>query len=199
MPNKLTRIGGFLWRRTGDASVFAWLFPSVWTTAGAVLAMVGGALIGYIYSIPPVFWIPSALAAGALVLLCAILWRALHDPNFGRIAPKSIAALEDFDLKMQASKWLAARLSEQKFHIQQAALFGSIVHDHFRTSDVDVIVRFKPISNRIVGKTVRRIKSQLGPEFKERFGHDLHVKFFCADEIPGYDTFAADTKHEQII
>jgi predicted nucleotidyltransferase len=163
--NGLTRIFGFLWRRTGDASVLAWLFPSIGTVALAVLAMIGTALVALIYSIPPILWIPSALLAAILVLACAILWRAWRDPNFGRVVPKSIAALEDDDLKKQASRWLIARLSEQKFHIQQAALFGSIVHDHFRTSDVDVIVRFKPISEKVIGKTVRRIKGQLANEF----------------------------------
>jgi predicted nucleotidyltransferase len=196
---KFAQILGFAWRRTGDASVLAWLFPSAWSIALPVLPVIGTAIIAVIYGIPPVLWIPSALAAAALVLICAVYYRAFRDPNFGRVAPKSGAALEDADLKKQASKWLITKLSEQKFHVQQAALFGSIVHDHFRTSDVDVIVRFKPISDSAIKKSVRRIKSQLAQDFKQKFGHDLHIKFFLTDELPGYDTFAANTKHEEII
>lgn len=128
------------------------------------------------------------------------LWLFFYRPApSSERASVSTAGLEDADLKKMVSKWLIAKLSDRKLHVQRAALFGSIVHDHFRTSDVDVIVKFKPISDAQIGRLVRRIKGPIADEFKRTFGHDLHVKFFCAGEGPGYDAFAADTKHEEII
>ncbi len=198
MLEKLAQILGFAWRRTGDVSVLAWLFPSAWSIAAPVLPMIGVAIIALIYGIPPVLWIPSALAAAVLSLVCAVYYRAFRDPNFGRVAPKSIAALEDADLKKIASKWLIEKLSDRKLHVQHLTLFGSIVHDHFRTSDIDVIVRFKPVSDAKIGRAVRNIKAKIVGQFKQTFDHDLHVKFFCAHEKAGYDAFVADTKHEEI-
>jgi hypothetical protein len=60
-------------------------------------------------------------------------------------------------------------------------------------------VKFKPIPDAQIGRLVRRIKGPVAEEFKLTFGHDLHVKFFCAGEEAGYDAFTADTKHEEII
>lgn len=197
MLGKLAQILSFAWRRTGDVSVLAWLFPSAGSIAATVLPMMGTAIVAAIYRVPPVLWVPSALAAAALGLVGAVYYRAFRDPNFGRAAPKSADALEDADLKKIVSKWLIAKLSDSR--VQQAALFGSVVHDHFTTSDIDVIVRFKQMPDAQVGKAVRHIKGPIAERFKDQFGHDLHVKFFMAAEKAGYEAFAANTKHEKII
>jgi predicted nucleotidyltransferase len=135
----------------------------------------------------------------SLVLVVVGVWlffRAKTPPQ--RFAPATVAALEDADLKKTASKWLIAKLSDRKLYVQHLTLFGSIVHDHFRTSDVDVIVRFRPVSDAKIARAVRSIKGTLADQFKQIFGHDLHIKFFCADEKSGYEAFIASTKHEEI-
>jgi predicted nucleotidyltransferase len=198
MLKKLLAVPGFIWRRTSDAAVFAWLFPSVWIKAIAAFLLIGTAIVAFVTRASPVLWIVGLLLVCFLVLVCAVLWRALCDPDFGHPVSKSIAELADADLKRQVTKWLRAKLPKDEL-IQRVALFGSIVHDHFKTSDVDLIVQLGPMTKAQIGRTVRRIKSKTAKEFKETFGHNLHVKFFVADEKPGYDGFASDTKHEEII
>jgi predicted nucleotidyltransferase len=77
--------------------------------------------------------------AGVFGLLFAHLWLRLRAP---REHSRPIEKLADDELKKQTSKWLSHKFSERRLHVRTAELFGSIVHDHYETSDVDVIVCF---------------------------------------------------------
>lgn len=90
--------------------------------------------------------------------------------------------LEDEELHDQASRWLSKILSDKSLRVQRAILFGSIVHDHYPTSDVDVIVLFKPLRNSQAGKIGRKIKGQIGSDFNRRFAHRLHVQLYLDSE-----------------
>jgi predicted nucleotidyltransferase len=136
--------------------------------------------------------------------LCAVVGGSISFALAHRFAPRrerdrpSLESLEDADLKTAASKWLRAKLSARGLHITNAALFGSIVHEHFKTSDVDVIVKFAALSERQIASAVRQIKGPLASAFERQFGHDLHVKFFCTEEVEGHSAFLASTKHETL-
>jgi predicted nucleotidyltransferase len=159
--------------------------------------MIGTAAAGLSSHVASVFWIPSALAAGVLMLAMVHLWQHVRGPL--PVPASSFDQLTDADLKAQVTNWLITKLSVRAFHITAVTLFGSVVHNHFKTSDVDVIVRFAPLRERQIALAVRKIKGPMSSEFKRQFGHDLHVKFFCAEEVEGYNAFLASTKHESII
>jgi predicted nucleotidyltransferase len=114
-------------------------------------------------------------------------------------APESRKQLEYIDLKKAARNWLRTKLSDSKLAVQQAWLFGSITHDHYDTSDVDIIILFKPMGERQIAAAVRKITDQLASQFRLKFNRDLHVKFFCAHEENNRMNFLARTKHEALI
>jgi predicted nucleotidyltransferase len=107
--------------------------------------------------------------------------------------------LEDIELHDQASRWLSGWLSSEDLRVQRAVLFGSVVHEHYPTSDVDVIVLSKPITGRTAKSVGRRIKSEMRREFKLRFGHPLHVQLFLAGEKERFDAFLSRLdKYEEL-
>jgi predicted nucleotidyltransferase len=93
------------------------------------------------------------------------------------------------DVRDRIVKWLASASAQQKPYVNQAFLFGSVVHDHYPLSDVDLIIEFKPVSDRRLEKLARKIKGKISEEFERTFQHKLHVTFFCSDETAQRDRF----------
>lgn len=93
----------------------------------------------------------------------------------------TIEQIGDQELYKQSAQWLIKRLSDRKMRVDRAILFGSIVYDHFPTSDVDLIVVIKQMSYRKSGAAGKEVK-KLKAEFKERFNHALHLQFYLASE-----------------
>ena len=79
------------------------------------------------------------------------------------------------------TSWLEQGLSDRKLHIQRAFLFGSVIHDHYSTNDVDLAVVLHSKANK--QRAGDRLRNTLAVEFKRRFGHRLHLKFCNANEI----------------
>jgi predicted nucleotidyltransferase len=122
-------------------------------------------------------WVTSPITIAVLgFILLEVKRRPLPEP------PPPFEKLEDEDLHRQAANWLTARLSDKKLGVNRAILFGSVVYDHFPTSDVDVIVFLKPSSDRRVSSAGRRIKAEIGQQFKQRFNHSLHAQLYDASE-----------------
>jgi predicted nucleotidyltransferase len=104
------------------------------------------------------------------------------------------------DKHRRISRWLGVALSERRFGIEHATLFGSIVHDHYPTSDVDLIVLFTQANDRQIRRAVTLIKSELASVFQTTFGHRLHVTFFCSFENHDMVEFIKVAgKHEDIL
>lgn len=139
-------------------------------------------------------WVTLPIAAVALgLIIYEVKQRPLPKP------PPSLEELEDEDLLKQAARWLIARLSDGKLGVRRAILFGSVVHDHFPTSDVDVIVFFKATSDRAVAKAGRKIKAEIGQQFKQRFNHPLHAQLFHANEEMRFSNFVSKLgKYEEL-
>ena len=106
--------------------------------------------------------------------------------------------LDDRDLHDRAKSWLESRLSANQL-VDEAFLFGSIVHDHYATSDVDVIVVFKSAREKQIGNAGRELKERVAREFKQNFDHPLHFQLFSADESSRKRKFLTDTgKYEAL-
>lgn len=130
------------------------------------------------------YWITTPLA---LMMFAVLLYRVK-----GRPLPKSpptIDQLEDKELREQASKWISNWLSDRKLCIQRAVLFGSVVYDHYATSDVDVIIVAEAMTNRKAARIGRKIKNEMRRDFNVRFGHPLHVQLFDATEKDRFEQF----------
>lgn len=87
----LAKAFGFGWRRAGDLSVLAWLFPSVWSWIVTVIAAIATAVIGVATHAPMVLWVPLALiaAAAALLVVHLFVWlRGRHSKAEERPAAK---------------------------------------------------------------------------------------------------------------
>jgi predicted nucleotidyltransferase len=108
-----------------------------------------------------------------------------------------LSSLKDAELHDQATKWLTGRLSNKKLRVQKAALFGSVVHDHYPTSDVDIVVLFTASSDGQITKIGRQIKGPISNEFRLKFGHSLHVQLFHPIETDRWAAFLTTAgKHE---
>jgi hypothetical protein len=110
-----------------------------------------------------------------------------------------IEKLEDQALYEQARSWLRKRLSNRRMKVERAIVFGSVIYEHVPTTDVDVIVILRQMSDKASARSGQKIKS-LGKEFFERFGHELHVQLFLAREQARIDAFLAKlNKYEELI
>src|SRR6266481_1881310 len=89
------------------------------------------------------WWIPWGLVP--LTVIVMLIWIAIDTRKLARSRMVPIEQLEDHELYAQATVWLSKRLAERKLHVEGACLFGSIMHDRYPTSDVDVAIWFKPI------------------------------------------------------
>lgn len=140
----------------------------------------------YLYN-PPGFVVLFVLCAGLLIIY-------LDNLRFRRNAVASSIIYEqetsgEVDRHHQMARWLENKLSDNLLQIDNIRLFGSVVHDHYNTSDVDVIVMFKIIPDTKIGDLVRVLKEKVASEFSETFSHNLHMTFFCAHEQNAMDDF----------
>jgi predicted nucleotidyltransferase len=133
-------------------------------------------------------WIPWGLVPLMVLLVLILGTLDAHRIMRERIVP--VGQMIERDLREQARRWLGRRLSEKKLHVDQALFFGSVLDDWRVTSDVDVIVVFKPIkTERQLVRIVRRLKDALCADFKRTFSHSLHLQFFTADEQERFQAF----------
>jgi hypothetical protein len=148
-------------------------------------------------ALPP--WSPWVVMIAGLAF---ITWdsRRLAAKNRNAVVVASQAMQPEGDKHLRVSKWLTNRFSDPHLRVRHAALFGSIVHDHYPTSDVDLVLLFNPRPNRNIAKLVRTTKGDIATTFCNTFGHRLHVTFFCAHEEDDMKKFLSGVgKHETII
>ncbi|MGB8898892.1 MAG: hypothetical protein WCC90_06445, partial [Methylocella sp.] len=93
---------------------------------------------------------PSLLWFPILLLGLGLIWwdvaRRDRISNFrGHVAQQEIASETDLYLRMVS--WLKSLVVQPQLFINQAFLFGSVVHDHYPTSDVDLIIEFKSLTD----------------------------------------------------
>ncbi len=135
------------------------------------VAMIAAPWIPY----PSVLWLPI------LLLGLGLIWwdarRRDRASNF-RIHTAKYEGAGETDLHARIADWLAKSLAEPALYINQAFLFGSIVHDTYKTSDVDLIIEFKSVGDRQLAARVKKIKGRIAHEFELTFPHKLHVTFF---------------------
>ena len=121
------------------------------------------------------------------------------------LEPQIMALLESFeklanaDLKAHASKWLSHALSDRKLGIRSVEMFGSVVREHYKTSNVNVIVCLASMRNSRIAASVRRIRGSIANDFERTFGHKLRVQFFCVSEEEDYQAFKTKVGKHEII
>lgn len=138
----------------------------------------------------------TAVFAFALYLaltVVRVLRAALHETQ--RQPVPTSGQVHERELFDAVHRWLERELSDTKLHIQQAFLFGSILHDHYATSGVDLIVVLHPKSNN--RRAGDRLRNRIAPHFKKHFGHRLHLEFKSETELSGFLSRAGE--HEQLI
>lgn len=79
MWKKLRNCLAYGWRRTGDLSLIAWLFPNVWAAVVSASFAAVTAFVGWATNLPPVLWIFLALLAGLMALIIAHIWLWLKE------------------------------------------------------------------------------------------------------------------------
>jgi predicted nucleotidyltransferase len=145
--------------------------------------------------VPVILW-PLLLLLG-IGLIWWDMWRRSTANARAQISQQEGDAEQDS--RDRIVKWLRHICTQPAHCVSQAFLFGSVVHDHFPTSDVDLIIQFKPINNRRLKNLVRTIKGRISEDFERTFRHKLHVTFFCSDEAAQLDQFLVKAgKHEAI-
>jgi predicted nucleotidyltransferase len=156
------------------------------------VAMIAAPWIPY----PSVLWLPI------LLLGLGLIWwdarRRDRASNF-RIHTAKYEGAGETDLHARIADWLAKSLAEPALYINQAFLFGSIVHDTYKTSDVDLIIEFKSVGDRQLAARVKKIKGRIAHEFELTFPHKLHVTFFCSNERAQCEQFLAKAGKFEII
>lgn len=96
--------------------------------------------------------------------------------------------LEDRALYERSKAWLEKHLADKKLEVESAILFGSVVHNHFPTTDVDVLVVLKNASDKASARAGQRVKD-LRKEFLKTFNHRLDVQLFLSKEEEGLKEF----------
>lgn len=143
------------------------------------------------------WWIPWGLVPISIAVMLG--WAIADARKTVRDRMIPVQHLEDRDLHDQAKSWLKHRLSEKTLKVKQAFLFGSVIHDHYPTSDVDLGVIVEPTTDRQLARIGRELKKKLAQDFKYTFGHSLHISFFVADEQSRLMDFLAKAgEHEPI-
>jgi hypothetical protein len=89
--------------------------------------------------------------------------------------------LDDMEFRVRVKLWLEKHLSLNGL-VNEAFLFGSILHDHYLTGDVDVVVVFQPARETQIGNAGRNLNEKTASDFQQIFKHPLHFQLFCADE-----------------
>jgi predicted nucleotidyltransferase len=142
-------------------------------------------------------WLPWGLVP--ITLIIAVVWGTASANIIMRETIVPVERLEDEALSSQIRTWLKNRLSETRLGVAHSFLFGSIVYDHYPTSDVDLAVVLKPTTEKQITRIGREFKNKLSVEFKQTFDHPLHVSFFITDEHDRLATFLAKAgKYESL-
>lgn len=97
--------------------------------------------------------------------------------------------LQKQELRRDVIAWLETQLAWKKAHIGRVFLYGSIVHDHYPSTDVDVVIVFMPAWERTIRRAAKYLHEQIRPAFRQRFGMPLHPQFYLASEelaLSGY-------------
>lgn len=131
-------------------------------------------------------WITTPLAA---LLFALVVVLVLRKPREKKEKYRPRYELEDKVLREAVPNWITNWLAHNGIKAQRAILFGSIAHDHFPTSDVDLIVLSERIGRRQAVSMGRKIKTLMRGEFQQRFGHKLHVQLFLHNEAEGLEAF----------
>ena len=142
------------------------------------------------FFLSPPSWAPAfypILIIGGIVLIWLDL-RKQRAIEFGEVQEK-YKTVSEKDKLDKVSKWLKSTLYAPDYCISQAFLFGSIVHEHYPTSDVDLIVEFKALTYSKLKSISRKLKTEVAKKFETTFGHKLHITFFCSNEPNQRDTF----------
>jgi hypothetical protein len=143
------------------------------------------------------WWIPWGLVP--LTIIAILAWTAADARKAARNRMIPVEHLEDRDLHDQAKAWLKYRLSDKALGIKEAFLFGSVIHDHYPTSDVDLGVVLQRVPDKRLARIGRDLKGKLATDFKHTFGHSLHISFFVVDEGTRLADFLAKAgEHEPL-
>ena len=138
------------------------------------------------------FLIMFVLLFGAFAAILDLVHRIFLWSKNANKTPCSLGLLvqlEDRHFHDMASRWLSRKLSDSKLCVERAILFGSVVHDHFPTSDVDVIIFAKPMSDKKARRMGRKIKTELCRDFNQTHNHPLHVQLYGASEKGRFEKF----------
>jgi len=115
-----------------------------------------------------------------LTITVVLVWAAIDAARENRKKLVPIEYLTEQALREAVIKWLSHRFSD--FKIEKAFLFGSIMHDDYATSDVDVVVVYRSMSDKQLTKIGRTLKTKVANDFKVTFGHPLHLTLIAAQE-----------------
>jgi hypothetical protein len=122
----------------------------------------------------PPGWVFFVILFGGL----AFIWwdaRRVQNKQAAEALTTGWAWSNEREKRDQVTRWLQSVFSDKGLRIRRAFLFGSILHDHYTTSDVDLVVLFDNLSDRRITKLVRRIKGKIRLDFQNTFSHLLHV------------------------
>jgi predicted nucleotidyltransferase len=139
-----------------------------------------------------------------IVLLAGLIFLYFYDRQLRRNAINSAIITNqeqslEYNKHNQIVHWLESVLSDNSLRITSAVLFGSVVHDHYDTSDVDAAVMFATIPDSHIGQLVRRIKEKIASDFSTTFTHPLHVTFFCSHEETEMQDFLREAGKYEIL
>ena len=152
---------------------------------------VGGAhaIAGYILNPPP--WLNLPAIFFGVVLIWWDLRRNQNRQETERfnVQQAEIKTATEKEKYEAVAKWLKSVISKREYCVHQAFLFGSIVHEHYPTSDVDLIVQFTTLRDSKLSSIVQKLKGGIARDFKATFQHELHVTFFCSNETNQQDRF----------
>ena len=155
-------------------------------------------LVGSLWAAFMAGWIAALAGIAIPLLVSAALLTTVYFVGFrkgkGGIEPQPVKIVashswDQHELHERARTWLGSQMAEGKLRVDTAFLFGSILHEHYATSDVDVIVRFREMSERKIASAARKIKGSIAQDFERTFGHRLHAQFFCAHEDERFKAF----------
>jgi predicted nucleotidyltransferase len=120
----------------------------------------------------------GSVVGAALVLLYGFL-RKKEKPR-----AITVEQLKDQQISIAMFKWICKWLSNDELKVKHAILFGSMVHDHYPTSDVDLLLLFLPMEDNTFSRISRAVKQDIRQDFSKVFGplHPLHVQILHASE-----------------
>jgi predicted nucleotidyltransferase len=139
------------------------------------------------------WWIPWAFVP--VTVMAVLLWAAVDADKENRRKLVPIETTTERALRAAVTKWLSHRFAD--FGIEKAFLFGSVMHDHYATSDVDVVVVYREMTERQLAKTGRDLKTKVASEFERTFGHALHLTLIAAQEAVLLEKFLRDAGRHQ--